>query len=69
MSMGAMAGKDIVPSVKSRASTDRNPFLANAQMHLIDLDAGFMGSTPIVGSTIPIAVGAAFGSVMQNDDR
>ncbi len=38
-------------------------------MHLIDLDAGFMGSTPIVGSTIPIAVGAAFGSVMQNDDR
>ena len=38
-------------------------------MHLIDLDAGFMGSTPIVGSTIPIAVGTAFGSVMQNDDR
>jgi len=29
-------------------------------MHLIDLDAGFGGATPIVGNTIPIAVGAAF---------
>ena len=29
-------------------------------MHLIDLPAGFMGSAPIVGSTIPIAVGVAF---------
>ncbi|MGD2179791.1 thiamine pyrophosphate-dependent dehydrogenase E1 component subunit alpha [Lusitaniella coriacea] len=34
-------------------------------MHLIDLDAGFIASTPIVGSTIPIAVGAAFGATMQ----
>lgn len=31
-------------------------------LHLIDRDAGFMGSTPIVGSTIPIAVGSAFAS-------
>lgn len=37
-------------------------------MHLIDLSAGFLGATPIVGSTIPIAVGVAFGSVMKNKD-
>jgi TPP-dependent pyruvate/acetoin dehydrogenase alpha subunit len=34
-------------------------------MHLIDRAAGFLGATPIVGSSIPIAVGAAFGSAMQ----
>ncbi len=34
-------------------------------MHLIDLSAGFLGAVPIVGSTIPIGVGAAFGSIMQ----
>lgn len=28
--------------------------------HLIDLSVNFMGSTPIVGGTIPLAVGAAF---------
>lgn len=28
-------------------------------MHLTDREAGFIGATPIVGSTIPIAVGAA----------
>lgn len=38
-------------------------------MHLIDLDAGFLGATPIVGSTIPIAVGAAFGASMRDEDR
>ena len=38
-------------------------------MHLVDLEAGFLGSTPIVGSTIPIAVGAAFGSVLRNELR
>lgn len=35
-------------------------------MHLVDLSAGFLGATPIVGGTIPVAVGVAFGSVMQN---
>lgn len=30
-------------------------------MHLIDLSVGFLGAAPIVGSTIPISVGAAFG--------
>lgn len=29
-------------------------------MHLIDKNVGFMGSTPIVGGTVPLAVGAAF---------
>lgn len=38
-------------------------------MHLVDLAAGFLGATPIVGSTIPIAVGAAFGSVMKGETR
>ncbi len=38
-------------------------------MHLVDLSAGFLGAAPIVGSTIPIAVGVALGSVMRNDER
>jgi len=29
-------------------------------MHLIDLEAGFMGATPVVGGTIPLAVGTAW---------
>jgi len=29
-------------------------------MHLIDKAAGFLGSTPIVGGTVPLAVGAAW---------
>jgi pyruvate dehydrogenase E1 component alpha subunit len=33
-------------------------------MHLIDLSAGFLGATAIVGSTIPIAVGVAMASAM-----
>ncbi|MEK6983822.1 MAG: thiamine pyrophosphate-dependent dehydrogenase E1 component subunit alpha [Nanoarchaeota archaeon] len=35
-------------------------------MHLIDLSANFLASTPIVGGTIPLAAGAAFASKMQN---
>jgi len=38
-------------------------------MHLLDLGAGFLGAVPIVGSTIPIAVGVAFGGVMRGEDR
>lgn len=38
-------------------------------MHLMDLQVGFLGATPIVGSTIAIAVGAALGSVMKGEDR
>jgi pyruvate dehydrogenase E1 component alpha subunit len=34
-------------------------------MHLIDLEAGFMGATPIVGGTIPVAVGSAWASSLQ----
>lgn len=38
-------------------------------MHLIDLSAGFLGAVPIVGSTIPIAVGTAFGSFLREEMR
>jgi len=38
-------------------------------MHLIDKAAGFMGSTPIVGGTVPIAVGAAWASQLRNENR
>jgi pyruvate dehydrogenase E1 component alpha subunit len=38
-------------------------------MHLVDLSAGFIGAVPIVGSTIPIAVGTAFGTVMRGEKR
>lgn len=34
-------------------------------MHLIDLSANFLGSTPIVGGTIPVGVGTAWASHMQ----
>lgn len=34
-------------------------------MHLIDLDAGFMGATAIVGGTVPLAVGSAWASFLQ----
>jgi len=35
-------------------------------MHLLDESVGFMGATPIVGNTIPLAVGAALSVKMQN---
>ena len=38
-------------------------------MHVIDLEANFLGATPIVGSSLPVGVGAAFGSVMLGQDR
>jgi TPP-dependent pyruvate/acetoin dehydrogenase alpha subunit len=38
-------------------------------MHLIDQPAGFVGATPIVGGSLPIAVGTAFGSWLRNEDR
>jgi TPP-dependent pyruvate/acetoin dehydrogenase alpha subunit len=38
-------------------------------MHLVDLSVGFLGATAIVASTIPIAVGAALGSVMRGERR
>ena len=34
-------------------------------MHLIDLSVNFLGSTSIVGGTIPLAVGTALSSVLQ----
>lgn len=38
-------------------------------MHLIDLDAGFLGSTPIVGGTVPLAVGAAWASSLKKNGQ
>ncbi len=38
-------------------------------MHLIDMKAGFLGATPIVGSTIAIATGAAFGARLRGEKR
>jgi len=34
-------------------------------MHLVDESVGFLGCVPIVGSAIPIGVGAAFGARLQ----
>ena len=34
-------------------------------MHLIDLEAGLLAAVPIVGSTIPIGVGVAWGIIQQ----
>ena len=38
-------------------------------MHLTDLDSGFIASTPIVGSTVPISVGAALTVKSKNQNR
>ena len=36
-------------------------------MHMIDQTVGFMGATPIVGGTVPLAVGSAWASKLMND--
>ncbi|MFZ1989357.1 MAG: thiamine pyrophosphate-dependent dehydrogenase E1 component subunit alpha [Alphaproteobacteria bacterium] len=38
-------------------------------MHLIDLEAGFLGAAPIVGSTIAIGTGVAFAAKARKEDR
>ncbi len=38
-------------------------------MHLVDLESGFLGATPIVGSTIAIGVGAAFAFALRGEPR
>ena len=37
--------------------------------HLIDLNAGFMGSAPILASTISVGVGAAWAARRRHEDR
>lgn len=37
--------------------------------HLIDLDAGFMGSAPILASTISVGVGTAWAAKRRGEDR
>ena len=41
----------------------------SGSMHLIDLSHGFLGAVPIVGSSIPIAVGVAFGIKIKKMDN
>ncbi|MBF0587633.1 MAG: thiamine pyrophosphate-dependent dehydrogenase E1 component subunit alpha [Magnetococcales bacterium] len=38
-------------------------------MHLVDLEAGFLGSAPIVAGTVPLAVGAAWASKLHDRDQ
>ena len=38
-------------------------------MHLVDPEAGLLGSSSIVGGGIPLAVGSALGTVLQKEDR
>lgn len=38
-------------------------------MHLIDRSVGMMGSTPILGGSIPVGVGMAFASKMRGEKR
>lgn len=38
-------------------------------MHLTDLESGFVASTPIVASSIPIGVGLGFASLMKKEAR
>ena len=38
-------------------------------MHLIDPSVNVLGTTPIVGGVIPVAVGAAFSSWMKNEKK
>lgn len=38
-------------------------------MHLVDLSVSMLGSTPIVGSSLPVAVGTAFGSWLEGRNR
>lgn len=38
-------------------------------MHLIDLEAGFLGATPIVGGTVPLAVGSAWAASLTQERR
>jgi pyruvate dehydrogenase E1 component alpha subunit len=37
--------------------------------HLVDLDAGFMGSAPILSSTISVGVGVAWAAKRRGEDR
>ena len=37
-------------------------------MHLVDLSVNIIGTTPIVGGTIPVAVGSAFASSLRSDN-
>lgn len=37
-------------------------------MHLVDLEKGFLGSSAIVGNSIPVGVGVAYAKQLKNDE-
>ena len=56
----------------SRNSTGARPAApaaAAGSMHVIDLVAGVIGSTPIVGGSLPLGVGTAFATHLDGGDR
>lgn len=44
-------------------------FGKGGSMHLIDESVGFMGSTAVVGGTVPIGVGLAYGMKVKKSDQ
>lgn len=38
-------------------------------MHIVDMDCGFMGATPIIAGTVSIAVGDALAAKIRGEDR
>lgn len=38
-------------------------------MHLIDLESNIIGTTPIVGGSLPVGVGVAFASALRKENR
>jgi len=38
-------------------------------MHLVDLEAGFWGATPIVGNSLPVALGVAFANKLKGNKK
>jgi len=38
-------------------------------MHMVDIAAGFLGAVPIVGATVPLAVGAAWAARLRKEDK
>ena len=41
----------------------------SGSMHLLDRSVGMMGSTPIVGSSIPVGVGIAFSTLLRREKQ
>lgn len=57
----------MIDEIKGKTSGCSGGF--GGSMHLIDEDVGFMGSTAIVGGTIPIGVGLGLSFKLKMEDR